>query len=654
VELFAIFPPLAGFLLAGLFGRYIGDRGAQFFTCLAVLISTAASVMLFGEVVLEANPYMKFLGEWFSSGDLAVHWALRLDQLSVLMILTVNIISACVHIYSIGYMAMDKSKARFFAYLNLFTFAMLLLVISDNLLQLFLGWEGVGLTSYLLIGFWNHKPSAALAADKAFIMNRTGDAAFLLGIFACFGLAGSIYFDDIFKAAQENEGARILEITGLLLFAGAVGKSAQLGLHTWLPDAMEGPTPVSALIHAATMVTAGVFLIVRFSPLYEYAPLALSVICVVGALTAFIGATIALTQFDIKRVIAYSTMSQLGYMFFALGVSAYSAAMFHLFTHAFFKALLFLGAGSVIHALSGEHDMRKMGGIWKMLPVTYVMMWIGALALAGVPFLAGFYSKDIILEAAWADHSWFGNLAFWMGIAAAVMTAFYSWRLIIMTFHGSARADDKVMAHVRESPDIMTMPLTVLAAGAIFAGSMFYGGFAGEPVNEVIIRDGVEYTNIWNREYFWGESIQVLDKNDTVSKAHLVPEWVKILPVLAAIIGIALAYLVYMRRRDLPGKLSSSPVLKPLYLLFYRKWFFDDVYNAAIVRPLLAVGAFFSGSCDRGFIDRFGPDGGAFISKKLGAAVSRIQSGRVFQYAFVMIISLVAILSWFIIRAQTG
>lgn len=492
MELLAVFPPLFAFLIAGIFGKSIGDKGCQFVTSFAVILAAFASIILFFDVILSDimvdNAYVTVLGSWITSADFTVSWALRVDQLSIVMMCVINIVSACVHIYSIGYMSHDSAKGRFMAYLSLFTFAMLMLVTSDNLLQLFFGWEGVGVASYLLIGFWNHKDSANAAAQKAFIVNRVGDFGLALGIMATFVVFGSIEFSTIFEnPAQYAEKTfnflgfelHALTVICLLLFMGAVGKSAQLGLHTWLPDAMEGPTPVSALIHAATMVTAGVFLVARFSPVFEYAPDALMVVAVFGATTAFVAATIAMTQFDIKRVIAYSTMSQLGYMFFALGVSAYGAAIFHLMTHAFFKALLFLGAGSVIHAMSNEQDMRNMGGIWRKIPVTYMMMWVGSLALVGIWPFSGYFSKDIVLESAWADQTWFGHYAYWMGIAAAFMTAFYSWRLIIMTFHGKPRANKKTMDHVHESPVIMLTPLLVLALGAIMAGGVFYGGFVG-------------------------------------------------------------------------------------------------------------------------------------------------------------------------------
>lgn len=585
MELLAVFLPLLAFVISFLFGKQLGDKGAQFITCSALIVAAFASISLFFDVAIGENSYTTELSSWIISGDLNVSWALRIDSLSVVMMCVINIVSACVHVYSVGYMSHDPCKGRFMAYLSLFTFAMLMLVTADNLLQLFFGWEGVGLASYLLIGFWNHKNSANAAAVKAFVVNRVGDFGLALAMMAIFVVFGTLQFDDIFEAVPEMAGTyfsfigqeyHALTLIGLLLFVGAIGKSAQLGLHTWLPDAMEGPTPVSALIHAATMVTAGVFLVARMSPLYEYAPEALMVVTLVGGATAFVAATIGLTQFDIKRVIAYSTMSQLGYMFFALGVSAYGAAMFHLMTHAFFKALLFLGAGSVIHAMSDEQDMRKMGGIWKKIPMTYGLMWVGSLALAGIPPFAGFYSKDIVLEAAWADHTWFGNIAFWLGIAAAFMTAFYTWRLLIMTFHGKPRASEKVMSHIHESPAVMLGPLVVLATGALFSGMVFYEPFVGsgkaEHVAEieldahhtldveiehdieapVLEEEGVD--SGMGREKFWGQAIRVQHQNDTLESAHHVPEWVKFLPLVMGLLGIGLAYLAYMLLPGIPEK----------------------------------------------------------------------------------------------------
>lgn len=684
MELLAVFPPLVAFLIAGLFGRAIGDKGAQFVTCAGVLIAAGMSLVLFYQVNLGGAPRTIPLAAWFSSGDFAVEWALRVDQLSVVMMCVVNIVSACVHVYSIGYMSHDPHRARFMAYLSLFTFAMLMLVTADNLLQLFFGWEGVGVASYLLIGFWNQKPSANAAAVKAFVVNRVGDFGLALGIMATFAVFGTVRFDDIFALAPGKAGetfvfmgwsVHALTLICLLLFVGACGKSAQLGLHTWLPDAMEGPTPVSALIHAATMVTAGVFLVARFSPVFEYAPAALEVVTVVGALTAFVAATIGLTQFDIKRVIAYSTMSQLGYMFFALGVSAYPAAIFHLTTHAFFKALLFLGAGSVIHAMSGEQDMRKMGGIWKKIPVTYAMMWIGSLALAGVgvPFvfgLSGYYSKDIILEAAFAAHGWAGAFAFWMGLAAAVMTAFYSWRLLFMTFHGAARADEKTMAHVHESPVVMVAPLVVLAAGAIFAGALLYEPFVGGGAteHEIVKIEKVEIEeqsdveaavvedegarHLWDRHMFWQDSLFAQETQDSLTAAHHVPLWVKIAPVFGGIAGILLAFLFYIRRTELPGYVTAA--CPRLHALLFRKWYFDEIYEALFVRNAGRTGRFFSVTGDRGIIDRFGPDGVSFGARRVAGLLGRFQTGYMFQYALVMMIAVVGLVTWYVYGAMGG
>jgi len=702
MELLAVFTPLFAFLLAGLFGKQMGDKGCQFVTCAGLVIAAFASVYLFVDVAMHGHAYTTVLAQWMSSGDFSVQWALRIDTLAVVMMCVINIVSACVHIYSVGYMSHDPDKGRFMAYLSLFTFAMLMLVTADNLVQLFFGWEGVGLASYLLIGFWNHKESANAAAVKAFVVNRVGDFGLALGIMTAFVIFGSVEFDVIFASVADYKDAvfnfvgyeiHALTLLCLLLFMGAVGKSAQLGLHTWLPDAMEGPTPVSALIHAATMVTAGVFLIARFSPVFEYAPVALMVVTVVGASTAIIAATIGMTQFDIKRVIAYSTMSQLGYMFFALGVSAYSAAMFHLMTHAFFKALLFLGAGSVIHALSNEQDMRKMGGVWKKIPYTYAFMWIGSLALAGIGIpgvfgMAGYYSKDIVLEAAWADHTWFGHFAYWAGIAAALMTAFYSWRLIIMTFHGKPRASQKVMDHVHESPPMMLTPLVILAAGAIFAGAVFYGGFVGgdkhhdNPVeqHEVAVQERAiqiieenprahlggnhpdpeyleahlagEHERGWNKKDFWSGTLFVREGNDTVEAAHKVPKWVKYLPLLVASIGIALAYLLYILYPAIPGKIVRW--FKPIYTLIFNKYYFDQLYNVLFVKTAHWLGRIFWIGGDQNIIDRFGPNGSAAASQKIAAIFSRFQSGYVFQYAFVMMIAVIGILSWFFFRAHNG
>ena len=691
MELFAVFLPLFAFLTVGLFGKALGDKGAQFVTCASVIIAALCSVMLFFSVNLHSAPYVTNLAPWVVSGGFSVQWALRVDQLAVVMMCVINIVSACVHVYSVGYMSHDEHKARFMAYLSLFTFAMLMLVTADNLLQLFFGWEGVGLASYLLIGFWNHKPSANSAAVKAFIVNRVGDFGLALGLMATFVVFGTVEFQPVFDNVADYKDATIhffghdlhaLTVICLLLFMGAVGKSAQLGLHTWLPDAMEGPTPVSALIHAATMVTAGVFLVARFSPVFEYAPDALMVVTVFGACTAFVAATIGLTQFDIKRVIAYSTMSQLGYMFFALGVSAYGAAMFHLVTHAFFKALLFLGAGSVIHAMSDEQDMRNMGGIRKLIPFTYILMWTGSLALAGIPPFAGYYSKDIVLESAFADHTWFGSFAYWMGIAAAFMTAFYSWRLLFMTFHGKPRADQETIDHVHESPPVMLAPLVVLAIGAIFAGMVLYEPFvsggahtiaeveSAEAHHENAIEESIEKDvaiegeveapvlepehteNTWNRHVFWGDAIQVRAENDTLEAAHHVPEWVKFLPLVMGILGIGLAYLFYVLKPWAPTKIAAA--FSPLHKLFYNKWFFDEIYDRLFVRTAFKLGRVFWIRGDQNIIDRFGPNGIASSSNKFAQAMSRFQSGFIYQYAFVMIIAVIGVMSWFAFRVVQG
>ena len=642
----AIFLPLIGFLIAGLFGRWIGDRGAMGVTVLAVCIAAIISIWLFVDVALGGNERTVDLGAWIHSGDFKVDWALKLDTLTAVMLVVVNGVSALVHIYSIGYMSHDAHRPRFFAYLSLFTFMMLMLVTADNLVQMYFGWEGVGLASYLLIGFWYLKPTANAAAIKAFLVNRVGDFGFALGIFTVFVLFGSVQFDVIFAQASQIAGTSFtflswevdaLTCACILLFIGAMGKSAQLGLHTWLPDAMEGPTPVSALIHAATMVTAGVFMVARLSPIFEYAPVALMVVTIVGAATCFVAATIGMTQFDIKRVIAYSTMSQLGYMFFALGVSAYSAAIFHLMTHAFFKALLFLGAGSVIHAMSDEQDMRHMGGLRKHIPITYWLMVVGSLALAGIGIpgtligFAGFNSKDLILESAFADHSWFGEFAFWLGIAAATMTAFYSFRVIFMTFHGQPRAQAEVMAHVHESPWVMLGPLVVLAIGAVFAGMVGYQWFGG---------------SIEARADFWRDALLMLPGNDTIEAAHHVPFWVKLLPILVGVAGIVGAYLAYVLIPGIPGIVST--MLKPIHALFFRKWYFDELYDAIVVRPSLRFGFRLWKSGDGSVIDGLGPDGLSKVSIFAAERISRLQTGYVYHYAFVMLIGVAALVSWYL------
>ena len=634
-----VFLPLLGSIIAGFWGRRLGDKLSLYMTSTLLLISMTLSWITFWQLSSNHVDKVYPLMEWMNIGDFNVVWSLRHDMLSAVMMIVITTVSAMVHIYSIGYMSHDNSKPRFMSYLSLFTFAMLMLVTSDNLIQLFFGWEGVGLASYLLIGFWYHKPSAHTAAMKAFIVNRVGDFGFILGIIAIYSVFGSLYFDEIFSDVEGLHKLSIvmlgfkinvIELIAILLFIGAMGKSAQIGLHTWLPDAMEGPTPVSALIHAATMVTAGVFLVCRMSPLLEFAPFALNVITIVGAMTAIFAATIGLTQFDIKRVIAYSTCSQLGYMFFAAGVSAYPASMFHLTTHAFFKALLFLGAGSVIHAMSDEQDMRKMGGIWKKIPITYALMWVGSLALAGIPFFAGYYSKDLILEAAWAASSNSGYFAFWLGCLAAFLTAFYSWRLLLLTFHGNFNSSKEVLDHVHESPFVMLTPLFILALGAIFSGWYFYNDFVG-----------------YNWKEFWGNSIFISEKHKAFKLAHYVPLWVKYLPIFLAILGILCAYLFYVLNPNLPKILSKK--FYPIYNLFFNKWYFDEFYDYLFVKSFIKFGNYFWKKGDEGTIDRFGPNGISKLVKNISSKSIIIQSGYIYHYAFAMLIGLVVLITWLLL-----
>ena len=633
--------PLGAAIVAGFLGRWLGDRGANWVTCGAVIASAVLAIISFIETVAggDGQVIKVTLFTWVESGDFKAAWRIRVDALTSVMLVTVSGVSALVHVYSIGYMSHDPHKPRFMAYLSLFTFSMLTLVTADNLLQLFFGWEGVGLCSYLLIGFWYHRPAANAAAIKAFVVNRVGDFGFALGVMGIFLVFGAIDFDTIFDLAGGVAGqsfnflgAEVDIITTLtvLLFLGAMGKSAQLGLHTWLPDAMEGPTPVSALIHAATMVTAGVFMVVRFSPLFEYAPGTLAFVAVVGATTAIVTASIGLVQNDIKRVIAYSTCSQLGYMFFAIGVSAYSAAIFHLFTHAFFKALLFLGSGAVIHALADEQDMRKMGGLYRHLPITYTVMWIGSLALAGIPFFAGFYSKDIILEAAYAAGTAAGSFAFWVGVVAALMTAFYSWRLLFMTFHGRPRASAEVMSHVHEAPLSMMVPLVILALGAIFSGYFAYDLLVGADTA------------------FWGASIKVLPAHEVIEAAHHVPFWVAAAPTVVALVGIAIAWYMYIASPQTPARLAAAH--PELHRFLLNKWYFDELYETVFVRPAKLIGyTLWRGGDDR-IIDGFGPDGVAAGVIRMARRASALQSGYLYHYAFAMLIGIVVFATWFFYR----
>lgn len=632
-----IFLPLFGAVLAGLFGRTIGARASQIATCGAMGAAAVLSVVVFNEVVLQGEVATITLFDWFSSGDLDVDWLLRFDELTAVMVFVVCVVSFLIHVYSIGYMAHDPHVPRFFAYLSLFTFFMLALVTADNFLQMFFGWEGVGLVSYLLIGFWYRRPAANAAAIKAFLVNRVGDFGFALGILAIFLMFDTVSFDAVFAGAPAMVDAELtflghsfdfLEVACILLFVGAMGKSAQFLLHTWLPDAMEGPTPVSALIHAATMVTAGVFMVARLSPVFEYAPIALSVVTFFGATTAIFAATIAITQTDIKRVIAYSTCSQLGYMFFACGVSAYSAGIFHLTTHAFFKALLFLGAGAVIHAMSDEQDMRKMGGIWRAIPLTYALMWIGSLALAGIFPFAGFFSKDIILESAFAAHTGLGTYAFGLGILAAFLTAFYSWRLLFMTFHGRPRADERVMAHVHEAPPVMWVPLIGLAIGAIAIGYLMLP----------MVSADVD---------FWGTSILVLPTHTALAEAHHVAFWVKALPMAVGVLGIASAYLFYVLRPEWPAIVAARA--RPVYLFLLNKWYFDELYDVLFVRPARYLGRNLWKQGDGAVIDGIGPDGLAAVTLSVARRAVRLQSGYIYHYAFAMLLGLAAIVTWYLV-----
>jgi NADH-quinone oxidoreductase subunit L len=635
----AVFAPLLGALIAGLFGRAIGDRASQAVTILCMVLASICGVASFVDLVYSGVPSGTVsLGTWVESGSFHVAWALRYDTLSAVMVAMVTCVATLIHIYSVGYMSHDNAIARFFSYLSLFTFAMLMLVTADNLLQLFFGWEGVGLASYLLIGFWYEKPSACAAAMKAFIVNRIGDLGFAVGIALVFFVFGSIEFGEIFDhvAAHDADMYRLfgssfraLEVIGFLLFIGAMGKSAQLGLHVWLPDAMEGPTPVSALIHAATMVTAGVFLMARMSPLLEHAPYALAFVAIVGGSTALFAATIGCVQNDIKRIIAYSTCSQLGYMFVAAGVGAYQASIFHLLTHAFFKALLFMSAGSVIHAMSDEQDIRKMGGLAGKIKLTCIVMWIGSLALAGIPPFAGYYSKDAILEAAYAAHSASGTYGFICGLLAAFLTAFYSWRLLILTFHGKTRADQHTYDHAHESPWVMTIPLILLAIGAVVLGLAFH---------EQVL--GAEW------EHFWGESIRIGATNHVLENMEHVPAWVSLAPTILGVAGIALAYLLYTALPTIPAQLATQ--FNAIYRFLLNKWYFDELYNATIVQPLLNLARILWQTGDTKIIDGI-PNGIAALTASSSGQTVKLQSGSLAQYAFAMVIGVVTLIAIFLI-----
>jgi NADH-quinone oxidoreductase subunit L len=637
----AVFAPLLGCIVAGLFGRAIGERAAQAVTILCMILAAVCGVSAFVSLVYGGGEAgVVTLGDWVQAGTFHVEWALRYDTLSAVMVAMVTFVATLIHVYSVGYMSHEPANTtwRFFSYLSLFTFAMLMLVTADNLLQLFFGWEGVGLASYLLIGYWYHKKSACDAAMKAFIVNRVGDLGFAVGIALVFFTFGSIEFSTVFSTVARHttdtyhvlgSTFRAYEVIGILLFIGAMGKSAQIGLHVWLPDAMEGPTPVSALIHAATMVTAGVFLMARFSPVLDFAPGALSCVCFIGATTALFAATIGCVQNDIKRVIAYSTCSQLGYMFTAAGVGAYQASIFHLLTHAFFKALLFLGAGSVIHAMHDEQDIRKMGGIWRKIPITYTVFWAGSLALAGVFPFAGYFSKDAIINATWASGTAIGQYGFWCTLLAAFLTAFYSWRLIIVTFHGAPRADHHTMEHVHESPLVMTVPLMVLAVGALVTGFVFHDQILGAD---------------WRA--FWGNSIQINPNNHVLAMSEELPALIEYAPSVVGLLGIALAYVMYMALPTLPGRLANT--VPAVYRFVLNKWYFDELYNAVIIQPFMAMARVLWQVGDATIIDGI-PNGIAELTSEGSTQVVKIQTGSIAVYAFTMLIGLVVLVGIYMV-----
>lgn len=628
-----LFLPLLGSFISAFFYKKIGDKTCQILTSAFIVIAAILSSIILLDTIKTGKTYEYPIFNWITSGTLKLHWSIYVDSLTAVMLVVVNSVSALVHIYSIGYMSHDPHKPRFMSYLSLFTFMMLSLITADNFLQLFFGWEGVGLASYLLIGFWFKKESANNASMKAFIVNRVGDLGLLIAMFLIFKTFGTLTFSEVFTQAAEQSkntikifGAEFNLITTIcvFLFIGAMGKSAQIILHTWLPDAMEGPTPVSALIHAATMVTAGVFLVARCSPLFEYSQYALNLVAFVGATTAIFAATVAIVQTDIKRIIAYSTCSQLGYMFFAAGMGAYNIAIFHLFTHAFFKALLFLGAGSVIHAFHDEQNIEKMGGVWKKIPMTYALMVIGTLALTGFPLLAGFYSKDAIIESAYFSKSLFAGYAFVIGLTTAFITSVYSWRLIFKTFHGkynNAMSFDKV----HESGLVMIIPLVVLAIGAIFSGYVFHEIFIGENTK------------------FWGKAIFFLKQT---AHGHP-PLWLLILIPTLVISAIPLSFILFLKRKDIVENFINSQ--KPLYNFLVKKWYFDELYDLIFVRPFRNIGNFLWQRGDVKTIDAYGPDGIARVVKNLSDRASSMQSGYLYHYATILLIGLIIIVTFLII-----
>ena len=635
-----VFLPLLGSLVVGFFGKKLNLMLSHSLSCLMIIIPFFLS-LYFLKLTLSGSYYIVVpLFEWLSSGDLITEWSLRLDLLTSVMLVVVTSVSSLVHIYSIGYMSHDPHQTRFFAYLSFFTFAMLILVTSNNFLQLFFGWEGVGLASYLLIGFWHKKDSANSAAMKAFVVNRVGDFGFLIGLAILFFYTSSLDFDTIFSMNEQlssntfsifNMDFNVLNTACFFLFMGAMGKSAQLFLHTWLPDAMEGPTPVSALIHAATMVTAGIFLVARCSPLFEMSPSILSFITYIGASTAFFAATVALVQNDIKRIVAYSTCSQLGYMFVALGSGAYQIAIFHLFTHAFFKALLFLGSGSVIHAVSDEQDIRKMGGLYKLIPFTWIVMLIGTLGLTGAPLLSGYYSKDGIIEAAFVSQTEGHFYAFYLLVFSALLTSFYSWRLIFLTFNGKSNISTEIFSKIHESPKVMLFPLMVLSILTIFSGIYF-----------------VDYFLSHDYQFLWQTAIYLSESNHVIESIHYVPKWVKYSPLAMMVLGLITAIIFYLIYPNIPKFLSNK--LNPLYKFLLNKWYFDELYELIFVRNISRIGNFLSDFGDKRVIDGLGPDGISLRVMDIAKQVSRIQTGYIYHYAFAMLIGLMLFITYFFVR----
>ena len=635
MEYIIIFSPLFGALI-GYFGKSLTKYFSEIITTLFVSISAVLSCFIFWKGIANGDYGNYLILEWVNSGKFQANWSINVDPLSSVMLVVVTLISALVHIYSIGYMSHDPHKPRFMSYLSLFTFSMLALVVSDNFLQLFFGWEGVGLCSYLLIGFWYKKETANNAAIKAFIVNRIGDFGLAIGIFLIFFFFGSINFEEVFQAAPEFVETRLLffgiefsliTLICLFLFIGAMGKSAQFLLHTWLPDAMEGPTPVSALIHAATMVTAGVFLVVKCSPLFEFSQVALNTVAIIGMLTAIFAASVALVQNDIKKIVAYSTCSQLGYMFFAAGVGAYHVAIFHLFTHAFFKALLFLGSGSVIHAFNDEQDIRNMGGVRKKLPFTYVFMLIGTLALTGFPFLSGFYSKDAIIEFAYLSNSPLGNYTVIAGILTAFLTSIYSWRLFFKTFHGSYNNKSIPIHETHESPLTMLVPLFLLGIGALFAGFLFKETFIGNHSND-----------------FWQTSIFFINE---IKHDHI-PLWLLLITPILVVIAIPLSFYYYISNTKILEEIKNNTL--PLYNFLLNKWYIDELYDSLFIKPTKKIGSFFWKKGDVGTIDRFGPDGISKLIKIISNKAGRLQTGFIYDYAFVMLIGLSILLTYLILN----